>query len=1183
VAKDLTFADAVKILGTDAEEMKTFDAIFSGAISAATATHSPAHVIDLLKATKLVADRSLGLVRRVSTLLGKTRPHRRHEVLSAAHTVVAISAFFEALTELEPEFATFNLTRAEKLQFVSADDEEIPEGEQDNGEEESSKKMPMPFSLDPIPHLTGLRMPVLSSTTSSSSIRGELQQVYEELAARVERFIVGLSAFDVLDAAKAENLTHMLLTGGAFTEFALERYDERLVELAALRPEFFVWLSLTGLRAASSEQAKVGRALERISEFLAEIHAAEIERGHIAVRLAKAYRAELARPLLDTGEAHLLPGRGLPTLTQAYIDPAYRLTVQGDETRAAEDRWWQTKVEQQEDLAGFLSWHLSTASAFESPLLVLGHPGAGKSLLTKVLAAQCAGGAFAPVRVELRHVSSDASLLDQIEEAMRSSLHEAVGWAQFSREAAHTGAIPLLILDGLDELLQAGSTARSDYLASVAEFQRVEAVQDRPLAAVVTSRTLVMTQSAIPRGCTIVRIEPFDDRRIAAWVGEWNRLAALEPSDPQHLAIDTVRRYPDLAAQPLLLLLLALYNADPGHAWTGPHGTPLEIHGLYEGLLRQFAHREVMKRSEAATLDARGIGRLVEAELDVLALVAFSMFNRGAQSVSLADLDRDLAALSPRNAPLDPWTQGQAAIGRFFFIHESQALSASGAIRRTYEFLHATFAEFLVARKVVSEAMNLLRLRELTRASHTVLHGEPDGLLHALLSYSSLISRGQVLDFLEAGIAAVPDSERAELALLAVELFKDALQARPAGAFEDYRPVAASAPARHAAYSLNLLVLLLAASDEASRDLDELFAGHETQSCAECWGRTAQLWRAALPSEAWENVVSLLSVADGRIRYGQLAESRYEFLAREAAMLSAAGSIEPSILMRAIGPLASAMQFHAFTANLQRPAKIGAGYLEADMLLSMRLGGGAEGLSRAQSFERLARTVLSDPHRETRSILAQLLPIAAEDQSELPEDAVLRVLDAAAHLDALSPSECFMAVRTAKTLLARKLVPRGIETVQRALQSICRLAAATFDTSERLIFLGLLDDMGAAVELSLTHWAEVLDVVTAEAEPGLVLEAVSAATRHGQWPWLCTVGVPAVLGLQRSHVGLIPKERLDSLVAGVRAHLALAGGDEAISAQLDALVDRWEYGRARFRLARPQPRAGEADGSAHEP
>src|SRR5262249_58024271 len=99
---------------------------------------------------------------------------------------------------------------------------------------------------------------------------------------------------------------------------------------------------------------------------------------------------------------------------------------------------------------------------------------------------------------------------------------------------------------------------------------------------------------------------------------------------------------------------------------------------------------------------------LVEAELQRLSLVAFAMINRQRQWVTEAELETDLVALIGRRADASsdfraPLTQADLTLGRFFFVQRAQAVR-DGSRLQTYEFLHATFGEYLAARLAVQLA-----------------------------------------------------------------------------------------------------------------------------------------------------------------------------------------------------------------------------------------------------------------------------------------------------------------------------------------------------------------------------------------------------------------------------------------------------------------------------------------------
>src|SRR4029079_17366911 len=83
----------------------------------------------------------------------------------------------------------------------------------------------------------------------------------------------------------------------------------------------------------------------------------------------------------------------------------------------------------------------------------------------------------------------------------------------------------------------------------------------------------------LPAGALAVRLEPFDDAQIGRWLAVWNRTnAGLEP-----LTADVVLRFRALAEQPLLLLMLALYDATDSALQDG--AATLDDGQLYERLL----------------------------------------------------------------------------------------------------------------------------------------------------------------------------------------------------------------------------------------------------------------------------------------------------------------------------------------------------------------------------------------------------------------------------------------------------------------------------------------------------------------------------------------------------------------------------------------------------------------------
>jgi hypothetical protein len=569
--------------------------------------------------------------------------------------------------------------------------------------------------------------------------------------------------------------------------------------------------------------------------------------------LAQAYRSDLTRPILATGDVPA--GIRFPSLEEGYVNPRFRSATAEAAEELTEEGWW-SGVPAREDAVGFLADYLTAPHATDAPVLVLGQPGSGKSVLARVLAARLPPSAFLVVKVALREVPAEADVQTQTEYSIRSTTGETVAWPDLVRSAGD--ALPTIILDGFDELLQATGASQSDYLERLASFQRREAEQQRPVAVIVTSRTAVADRARSVSGTVAVRLEPFAEDEIGQWLEHWNRAnaEALTSRGLSPLPIDRVLEHPQLASQPLLLLMLALYDADSNALQRDARS--LAETELYERLLTGFAQREISKSDPSLSPEA--LGRSVEFELTRLSAVAFAMFNRNRQWATQAELDQDLPALlDDRSQPAttgmrSPLTAGEVVLGRFYFVHEAQAVR-DGARLRTYEFLHATFGEYLVARLVSHELTELAEAAQV-HATRGRVAPIDDAFLYALLSSCALSTRTTVLQFLHAQLRDRPVHERELLKEHLLRLFHSALFPRTSHAYDNYRPTVSTVPARHAVWAANLALLAVLVGEEVTAQ--QLFPNsHDGVSW---WRQMALLWRSQLTAEGWNGLVHSLDV-----------------------------------------------------------------------------------------------------------------------------------------------------------------------------------------------------------------------------------------------------------------------------------------------------------------------------------
>ncbi|MFD9736319.1 NACHT domain-containing protein [Umezawaea sp. NPDC059074] len=804
-----SYADAVKLMGASEHKLvKALDKVLGGALLAG----SVLDVFGLLgwfdaKADfiRLSHEYAVKLSEKHTGLSRYSRTQRLH----AAHTMVVLASFFEAFDESGVPAVTKDLALR-------------PDG--------VLPKVPI--------DLVGLADTSVPLVTPELPYEDNLQVLatyYSVLTTGTRSFLTGLAVWDSMDDRQRN-----LLDG--LPDAALRRYEENIRRLAVDCPEFAFWSSRQDHQATRSV---VRTALEEVERLLTTMTVG----GPSALRrteLAARYRSVLDHRIIEPDQVP--DGLGIPLFRDCYIDPRFQV---GRPAFPAQVLSWQV-FDVRTDIHDFFIGHLTSPGATQSPLLVLGDPGSGKSALTKVLAARLPATDFTPLRIELRTAPTEADLLQQIEHGLHAALHEKVGWAEFARSA--DGALPVVFLDGFDELLQATGVSQTRYLKKVERFQRENADMGRPVAIIVTSRIGVADRAVIPEETTILRLSPFDGDQAERWLRAWNTTnaryfsAGLSP-----LPVDVVLEHASLAEQPLLLLMLALYDAD-GNALQRNTGTIGKAE-LYERLLIRFARREITKDREE-----RSDGNLaeeVEEELERLSIVALAMFNRGVQWIREHELDRDLTSLlgaePQRDGVREPLGAGEAVLGRFFFVQRAEAVRDEKTLR-TYEFLHATFSEYLVARLTWRTLRDLLHAeRSTSRLART--RALDDNELHSLLSFAPLTARQPVVRFLEEMAAADP-SLRDELSPLLVRVFHEAHRHRPKS---DYEPAPLSTPTRYAMYSVNIMVLAVVVHGE--------LAASRLVGIGD-WASQALFWRSQLPQPAWVGLIDTIEVT----RVGQGAD-----------------------------------------------------------------------------------------------------------------------------------------------------------------------------------------------------------------------------------------------------------------------------------------------------------------------
>jgi hypothetical protein len=828
--KLLSYADAAKLLGGESAAITALGKLAGTSLTVASAggIDLALHLFDVKEETERLSQDAIRTLRQRLTGLHR---FKRSELIEAAHAVLVVSAFFSALDDLDEELgtalnsATLELTRGEEVSLASS----RPVA--------SSSLREMIASLADPGMIPGLQAGA-----------DHLGMYYSLLASQLAGFAAGTAVWDARDETTRERWTqavrHSLAEGG------MQRYEERLAQLAGEFPEFAFW----AYRAGSQQVLKELRGNRDDVAGLARLLTSSAgEPMKVRSDLTRRYQAQTARPVADVAQ----DGVTLPPLREMYVGPAYRMVPQTAGLQAATDYDWE-QIVPREDLWAMVLGHLVSTQATHAPLMLLGQPGAGKSAFTQMLAAELDPRYFLVIRVELRAVPADMGIQQQIEAALANLIGRVMSWPELAESAGD--AQPVILLDGFDELLQASGVTHFDFLERIQAFQEREADLDRPVAVLATSRTAVANQVRYPAGTCVARIEEFDDNRITNWLDVWNRFNPARQLPPEEAVAQG-----DLARQPLLLFLLALFHAGGGHLSAG-----MSQAQLLERLFTDFVRRDIDKiGSHLADRERR---HAVQLDLDHLSMVAFAMFNRGRQSVTEADLITDLAALTS-DAADPPGMAGQAAAlniaerlaGRFFFrlfVHRDQVMHGQKSTRSAYEFLHATFGEFLVARWVVAE---LSRLGEHARrfADDPYPPRPDDGRFRALLSVAVFTTREQrILKFIASLLARMPAEDLSMLKPLVTALYRECLRPLGQDPYPHYQPSERTSPAKFAAYSANLALLLLllsSAGDHSDRVPVSALSvtGARSTPRGEFYA-VARLWYSQLSPAEWNSMRDVL-------------------------------------------------------------------------------------------------------------------------------------------------------------------------------------------------------------------------------------------------------------------------------------------------------------------------------------
>jgi hypothetical protein len=399
----LTYNDALTILGRPKNRLASLlDAAATAGLSgwAAAAFATTGDMSAALSLLELKND-LVGFAQKISVQVsdwrrGLTR-FDRSQRLVAAHAIIAISSYFEALDQ-----ASFPVSIES---FALPGNKDLKRG--------ITRDFPRSFG-DLIDVLLSQAVPIPEPHRPRSDLTSHLGDFYTLLSERLLAYITTLELWTDLSPIERKQVQSCITQ---LPDKALKRYDDAYAKLASDNHEFEVWTRI-------NEAQALGTGLDRLQNSLEQM---AISRSGRRTRqhLATSYKAALMEPI--TGTASIPEGVIVPTLDEAYVNPSCRVAEIGPADRPASAEWWALQ-ETLPDTAAFLAGYLTSPRATKSPLVVLGEPGSGKSKMSEILAARLPEDDFLPILVQLRDVAAESTIQGQIEQAVLRGPGDRISW-----------------------------------------------------------------------------------------------------------------------------------------------------------------------------------------------------------------------------------------------------------------------------------------------------------------------------------------------------------------------------------------------------------------------------------------------------------------------------------------------------------------------------------------------------------------------------------------------------------------------------------------------------------------------------------------------------------------------------------------------------------------------------------
>lgn len=622
---------------------------------------------------------------------------------------------------------------------------------------------------------------------SFSEIKEQLGAKYRRITDNLIKIIRESSIYDEKKGKDVQEFEEVKKILDELPQKAIEMYEAQYLHLADQFNDFALFSQLknfdgiyhaveknrTALELIVGTTKKIDVGLINLKNIVNSIatNYSDIQVQDIVNDLKKKYISMIEDPIIEDKEIKSdteILSLKFPKILDAFIPQSYKCISYQRKDIKLEDRMVWDKIPIRHDLDKFFIRYLYSPDSIDYPLIIMGQPGSGKSLLTKVLSAQLMSKSYTVIRIPLREVNAETGIDVLVEDQIKKLTNRTLSIQGYGGFAAQFRERPLvIILDGYDELLQAKGDVFSGYLEKVRLFQQDQKAMERPVRIIITSRITLIDKARIPINSTVLRLLEFNSQQRQKWIDIWNNINvdyfASKNINPFSLPLKEKGKknsIVELAEQPLLLLMLALYDSEANEL---AKTSNIKRTDLYDNLLRRFVRRErrrYVDGFEDKTPKEQEV--IIDKEMNRLGVVAIGMYNRQEVVICSRQLEEDLETFNARRTDGSPKAhtlkESESVLGGFFFIHKSTAQDIdahSDNSESAYEFLHNTFGEFLAAdfilRNTINEVKDIYVDRMFKSAGLENKLSNPDSLNAGwfyCLMFEPLYSRPVVIEML---------------------------------------------------------------------------------------------------------------------------------------------------------------------------------------------------------------------------------------------------------------------------------------------------------------------------------------------------------------------------------------------------------------------------------------------------